>query len=78
MAYEIKRLEWLETAGCGRYEAMTTFFIYTVEKDMHGRWWWNVSFGRNPEQSDSLSAAKLAAEAHWQERMRQGLVEVGA
>lgn len=74
MAYEIKSLEWQADALHRNTQSAYTLLGWYFATETY----WTRTGDSFRHECNSLSAAKAAAEAHWQERMRQGLVEVGA
>jgi len=75
--YTIRPLEWEYNHGIGTWFAKPMF--QTVEYrvwHLGGTWVWGQEYGYKRHDAESLDAAKLAAEAHWQERIKQALVPV--
>lgn len=76
--YRIKPLEWYPSHNAGLAASTPLGFAWIVPTD--GRaYQWAVGHVRRASQAPTLEAAKTAAEAHYRERMREGLelVDVG-
>jgi len=76
--YTIRKLEWEYDASDELWRASTVpddedYRVFSLP----GTDWWTLRGpGRHPIKYKSDDAAKLAAEAHWQERIRQALLPV--
>lgn len=72
MTYIIKPLSWTRIND-NRYEADTICAYYSVVYD-HDKWF--VNYPTPEDNFETLEQAQNAAQAHWENRIKQALIEV--
>ena len=76
MKYSIKPLEW-RCVCKGHWQALTPFGEFNAVRWQNGEWQWSgkIAGYYYSTTAPKLKAAKVAAQAHWEERLKQALKE---